>query len=250
MKARGFIALSLSVFLAACGSGRGCQMTTPESDLPTVSVYVLVDLSETWHNAAEKARNHDELVEVGEGIGIAASNFDPPIQVEYRVIGARSLGKRPICKVLYRPSLLAAKQPSPELVSTEAELRQVLGGSCPDSIVKQPAEPLTEISAAIVSATSEPRPPQSRRLLILLSDFKEESLKSADNGALDAARLKETKVLMIYRVLPEDQGDPSALMARVARWRKLLQDRGATVVDPWPDASVQRAQVSNFLTAE
>src|ERR1700758_467572 len=131
----------LGLLLASCTGG------SPDEDPASLAAYVLVDLSETWNNPASSDANRAILTEIGEGIATAADDLDPPIGVEYRVIGATSLGRRPECTAVYQPTFgnLAPLNPSLDRVLTPEKLHEVLGQTCPGRLLGHPPEPLTEI---------------------------------------------------------------------------------------------------------
>ncbi|WP_410971856.1 hypothetical protein, partial [Salmonella sp. SAL4445] len=78
-------------------------------ETPATQVFVLVDLSQTWKAPGREKRNEEVLKEVGEGITDAAAEFETPVAVQYRIIGANSLESDPPCDVLYRPRLAPTK---------------------------------------------------------------------------------------------------------------------------------------------
>jgi hypothetical protein len=232
------VCLGLGLLLGACEGG------APDAEQPRSETYVLVDLSETWQNPTDRDRNQRVLAEVGQGIAVVAETVEPPIAVQYRVIGQGSLGREPICDVLYRPSLIAIREERPDYLITKAsKLKSYLGVDCPALIVRQPPEKLTEISATIASVATLPPRPGVKRFLIIASDFREET-RGAPAPLPD---LKQYRVLLIYRALRDDQIQPADLDDRVEHWRALLSDKGATVTTT-PDTALKRATVAAFLT--
>ena len=108
----------------------------------------------------------------------------------------------------------------------------------------RPPEALTQISAAIASVALEPKPsPKSRRHLVIVSDFLEETASSAPvpDGSLEGVQ-----VLLLYRPLSEDQTNPGGTGQRVQQWRSLLEAKGADV-QVSPDTSMRPSQIVSFL---
>jgi len=235
--------IRLALIAAAALVLVGCKKNVGDAAQPHEEVFVLVDLSETWHNDHTDSRNETLLSEIGQGISLSADTVQPPVAVQYRVIGAASLDREPVCDVLYQPSMIAVKGRRPDyLVKKIAELKSYLGTDCPAVIVRQPPEKLTQISAAIDSVSQVPRIPKTPRFLIIASDFYEET-----GGALaPLSDLTGTKVLLIYRPVSQDHSDPLRLITRMDAWKARLQQRGAEVVQ-MPDVGLKRAAVSGFL---
>lgn len=233
------LVVCVSLFgLTACGGG------TPASDLPVEQVSVLVDLSETWHNDQAGERNFDVLAELGYGIAQYAVERDPPFAIQYFVIGRGSLEREPECDTLYLPGMTGGRKSDPDyLVRRPKKLRTALGMTCPYKLLGLKPEPLTEIWAAIATANAQPHGPRTRRTIIIVSDFLEETLSAPDRD-ID---LNGIHVLMLYRPLSEDQLIRGSMRQRLDQWSRLLVNRGATV-ETLPDTALKRATVSSFLT--
>src|SRR4051794_25788295 len=93
--ASAFAAIALLAGLGGCSHDAG---------LPVSEIYVLTDLSETWNNDASRVHNLSVLTEIGRGIFQYAQETEPPLSIEYRVIGKVSLGKLPLCDILFDPA--------------------------------------------------------------------------------------------------------------------------------------------------
>src|SRR4051812_42620368 len=89
-----------ALMLGACDEGQ---------ETPATQIFVLVDLSRTWDRPEQANRNDQVLREVGHGIALAAGDLETPISAQYRVIGANSLEREPLCDVIYRPRLAPVK---------------------------------------------------------------------------------------------------------------------------------------------
>jgi hypothetical protein len=116
------------------------------------------------------------------------------------------------------------------LLDDSFELRAYLIGEngCTEGIFRLPTEMRTELTSAIVTAirADELADATTKRLLVILSDLKEEPISQE---TLDAVTLKGVQVLILYRALPDDQIDQRQLEARIADWKQRLRARGATV---------------------
>ncbi len=223
-----------------CG---GCQGGAADAEQPKAEVFVLVDLSETWHSPATARRNERLLAEVGEGIAAQAGAMEPPIAVQHRVIGQGSLGREPICDAVYSPSMIAILRKQADYMVTKlSKLKRYLGVDCPALIVRQPPEPLTEISAALASVAETPAGPRVRRYIIILSDFREETV-GAPAPTPDLSRFK---ILLVYRPLSDDQKAPADLENRVESWRDKLAKRNARVTTA-PDTALKRTTIAAFV---
>lgn len=163
------------------------------------------------------------------------------MSIRYHVIGAASLGRQPICYRQFRPSLLGfGKSPTTEL--KPQGLRSYLTGFCPSYILSQPAEPDTEISAAILTALQDTAMVgrDTPRIMIILSDFKEETRVRYQLGRTSLAGVH---TIMLWRTLPEDRRRPAGLSQRIAHWRQMIERHGGKV-DAFTDAT------ANYSPAE
>ncbi|HEX6375458.1 MAG TPA: hypothetical protein VFZ91_07030 [Allosphingosinicella sp.] len=235
---RKLLVVAAAAALAACGPG-AC---TEERAAPKSQVFVLVDMSETWHGPSFAAKNRRVLSEVGEGIVIGLRNWDTPVGVQYRTFGGASVGREPICDVVYTTTLAPTKSTAEYEIKQVAELKRFLGFDCPHKIVAQKGEPLTEITAALISIASQDAGGSPRRYLIVLSDFLEET----PNPVPLTADLEGWRVLLLYRPVPADLSNPAAMRARIDQWKQALVAVGADVAD-MPDTGLKRTAVADFL---
>ena len=234
--ARAFLACCLLAVTACNQEIRGGEAVRSE-------VYVLVDLSSTWFNPQNEAKNRRLLTAVGQGAGLMATDLPPPYLVQYRIIGDQSYLREPICSAVFAPGF-RRKGAGADSVSRPAKLSSYLSKTCVDGILSREPEALTQISAAVASVALEPRPSQqSTRSIIIISDFLEETTSAAPipDGSLTGVR-----VLLLYRPLAEDQLTPSGTSLRVEHWRGLLQGKGAAV-QVAPDTSMRPSQIVSFL---
>jgi hypothetical protein len=235
--------LIAATLAAPCFALSGCGGTSAATP-PTASVFVLVDLSETWNNPVKRAHNEDVLREIGEGIAAQADDFDPPVSIQYRAIGVQSLERAPLCDVRYERSIVATLRRRPAYVITQPrKLESYLGVTCPMDIAARPPEALTQISAAVSSVADEAGHLPKKRAIIIASDFQEEISPDAQRAPFD---LKGFSVLMIYRPVTEDQQRPVEMKSRVDQWRTQFEARGARV-EVAPDTALKRDTIEAFL---
>jgi hypothetical protein len=222
---------------------QGCDRNTGAAQVPKMEVFVLVDLSATWHNSVSDARNETLLGEIGSGIALSAESSEPPIAIQYRVIGTESLGREPICDALYQPTVVTVKGRRPDyLVTKISKLKGYLGIDCPAVIVRQAPEKLTQISAAIDSVASGEKPAGTARYMIITSDFLEET----GGAPAQLQDLTGLQILLVYRPVAEDHGDPTRLGERLKAWTNKLGARHAQV-KAVPDVALKRAEITRFL---
>jgi hypothetical protein len=222
--------------LCVAGCDEGSQTAVSQ-------VYVLVDLSETWDRPDRTDRNHQVLQEVGYGISKASADLETPLSVQYRVIGANSLERDPLCDVLYRPTLAPIRSDADYEVNSRSHLTSYLTDSCPRYIEQQKPEPLTEIRAAIASVANQPAAGATHRTIIVISDFLEET---AAPISLDSD-LSGFHVILVYRPIANDGSDPAALRFRLDNWKAEIEAHGAKV-DKLPDTGLRRDTVAAFIT--
>lgn len=235
----------LTLIATASAALLGCDSSVRGGEPIQTEVYVLVDLSRTWFNEQSAPHNRQVLEAVGRGAALVATEVEPPFLVQHRVIGDQSYLREPVCSSVYMPGF-RRRDGDDERVSRPEKLRTTLTRSCVDVIMSRPSEALTQLSAALASVAEEPLPtPKTKRFVIILSDFLEET-----NGAeapLTAESLRGTNVLLIYRPLAEEQLAPGNTGDRVSAWRARLLAAGATSVQARPDTSVRASQIVSFL---
>ena len=229
------IAIALCVAVGACDAG------PPGGDDPQHQIYVLIDLSETWHNPANLNRNQQTVREIGAGIAEAATDL-APVSIQYRIIGDQSYERDPVCDVDFIPSLIQ-KSNDQRRIGQPRKLENYLMNDCTNSMLAKPPEQKTEITAAIRSVMDQPRDSTTDRTLIIASDFLEESPGGIQ---LSSSTFRATKVLLLYRPLAEDQAKPSDTIARVAAWKARLANLGADV-EVAPDTALRRSWVANYV---
>jgi hypothetical protein len=222
----------------------GCERP---SDVPASELFLLVDLSETWHNLRDDARNLRVLTEIGMASAEAAetisSDSGAPVAVQARIIGAGSLEREPACDVVYLKQMIATQTDKEYQLGDLRSLRSYLGTDCPAKLLALPPEPRTEISNALLSVANRGAAGAANRKIVIASDFLEEA--SQPVSPLD---LEGYDVLMLYRPLPQDQADPEAMRLRVLQWKQLLGSLKATV-RAVPDTGIKRETIAEFLNS-
>ncbi|MEN8130839.1 MAG: hypothetical protein ABFS45_11725 [Pseudomonadota bacterium] len=185
---------------------------------PQSSVTVLVDLSGSWLTNKDRLRNERLLKTIGEALIELTDWLSYPIIYRYLPIGTQSFAAKPLCKVEYNPTILSPGK---------KRLRQFLVQQCPKVVVTRNRQNLTDISGAISSfAESVLYGDYKTKLLIILSDLREEVNKSQ---TVKLPQLLNTRVILVYRVLPIDQNNYEKLKARIADWHHRLEAAGAEV---------------------
>jgi hypothetical protein len=88
-------------------------------------------------------------------------------------------------------------------------------------------EQFTDITGAFDSVSrANQEMTGSYRAVIVLSDLKEER-RVSQKGSI--GRLDQTKVILLYRTLAEDQDNSADLDGRIAAWKNRLTGLGASV---------------------
>jgi hypothetical protein len=227
--------LLAAIMLAACSEDRRA---------PLAQTYVLVDLSATWHSTAQDQRNLRLLGEVGQAITLASGEIDGPHAIEYRSFGEASLARPPICDVIFTSTVAPIRVQDEHVITRSRELGAFLGSDCPRRILASPPEQLTEVSAAVTSVAGHPAAGATRRNLIILSDFLEETRRPMPLQT----RLDGFRILLIYRPVAADMANPETLRARMQTWEQTFRQGGATVTS-MPDDGLHRSAIADFLTA-
>lgn len=218
-----------------------------QSELPGSRIYLLVDLSETWHNDASKVRNERVLREVGLGVSSATRSLSEatgrPISVQIRIIGQHSLARPPACDLIYERQLINTGNADSDRISDPRRLDEVLGTDCPNKLISMAPEALTEISSTLASVADEATIETDNRKIVILSDFLEEA-----HAPELPDQLSGFDILMVYRPMAEDQSDARGFRNRVQYWRSTLEGLGATTVEMVPDTAIKREVIADFLT--
>jgi hypothetical protein len=220
---RTILSFTLVLGLSACG-----DKDDPNNRRPKVTVSVLVDLSETWHNAHSDGLDRRILGAVGDAIVGASNDLPKPIAVRYHAIGAASLGREPVCSVTYRPSVFSLGPASQGTLTDRTKFARYVSDECPEMFLQTPVEPATEISAAIITASRALQLTRTGvpKIFVILSDFKEESATQFTFRGLD---FRGAKFLLVYRTLEEDRRDPGEQNAKLREWQSRLTNLGAKV---------------------
>lgn len=237
----GWLGGLLLLAMAACSAEEPLGGEQPKTE-----IFVLVDLSETWHDKANPevvAKNQGLLRTIGHGIALHADAAEPPVLVQYRVIGSDSLNREPICRATYMPTLVGGGSKDSYRIRSRKKLEKYLSLDCPRVVMARPPELRTEISAAIASVAEKPRGKNAARYMIIASDFLEETNAPEP---LPPAALAGTRVLLLYRPVTPDRQVGGMMKARIVAWRRSLEHVGA-VVSLAPDSGYEQSDLVGFL---
>lgn len=223
MMIRSVIMALLALIIASCA-----DQADPSNRRPKVAISILVDLSETWHNAAADGLNRRVLTTVGDSLVGASNRLPKPISVRFHAIGEASLGREPICATDFRPSAFGIGKVTKGTIRKREDFARYVSVDCPEVFLARPVEPATEIVAAIITADRALALTRAGvpKVFILLSDFKEESLSPISFRGMS---FKGSKFILVYRTLPEDRFDPAQQKAKLADWKRRLSRIGAEV---------------------
>ncbi len=188
-------------------------------------MFVLVDLSETWHRADTHSRNEELLIRVNRGVAELASRTERPAYIAFIGIEGQSLAPTPICHATYHSALLRGSKKQVHL-KNPAELATFLE-TCIKAALSRPTAKWTDISGALdlMRRQMGDEPKATERFAVVLSDMKEERKSKIP---IEAA-LNGFRIVVAYRVLPEDDRDPKAFNDRLAHWREKLKRWGGSV---------------------
>ncbi|MEP9360390.1 hypothetical protein [Sphingomonas sp. KR3-1] len=235
---RGWLRTAALAFLLAAS----CSDSSP---VAATQIFVLVDLSKTWLNPGQQERNRNALTETMAGIVQAAndSSVDQPIEVQERAIGSGSLERLLLCHVRLKSTIAPIASSAPNEVNNTRKLASYLNGdSCNGKVLGLPPEQDTEISSALLSVGDWPGRGAKRRILLVLSDFLEET----DAPSELPADMTGFEVLLIYRPVSADFAMPASMRIRMDEWRQLMTERHAKV-EKVPDTALSRQLIADYL---
>jgi hypothetical protein len=200
----------------------------PGNRRPKVAISILVDLSETWHNAEADPLDQRVLSSVGNAIVGAANRLPRPIAVRFHAIGQASLGREPICATNYRPAAFAVGKVPLGTMRDKKKFEAYVSTDCPNMLLAQPVQKETQIVAAIITADRALQLTRTGvpKIFIILSDFKEESLTPYSFHGMS---FEGSRFILVYRTLNEDRFDPGMQKAKLAAWDQRLTNLGAEV---------------------
>jgi len=239
--------LSLAALAAAVVIVADCPPTWSASSInePRSTISILVDLSQTWHNERSGNQNRTVLETVFEAAIELSKRYHPPTHIRVLPIGDASLMRPPLCDAVYDPKLISAPSKSGNGFTQETRLRKYLKADCTRFVVSRPREKFTDISGAIDSAARLALGGRAgdERALIVLSDMKEDLPRGQIPPELS---LPGFRILIVYRVLPEDRRAPNLLDKRLGEWKARLTGAGGRV-EVVPDQGVTPGQVGRLL---
>lgn len=251
-------ALAVAVMLFACSpsdeDGVNCAEIADDPEALCVAVDVLVDLSATWHNANDEAVNERLLRTVGGSLVAAAADLYP-IKITYRIIGEQSLGRPPICRVIYRQSSIGGLGGNEIVIARrlgeprpgQNTLQNFLQNDCPSGLLMSRMEDVTLISSAVKTSSESMSQydEQVAQRIIILSDMKEEPPQPL---AFENVDLTGVDILLLYRTLSEDQERPAERDRRLDEWTSKLENAGARVIR-MDDTDPSNYAIGRFLRA-
>jgi len=204
----------------------GCSDRGGDDGAPGTSITVLVDLSSTWHNEANRQRNQRLLDAVGNSIGsagVAMQRSALPVSVSFLSIGDGTFLEEALCSARFKPQLV--QPPGDDTFINHHRFVTYLVDECASFILELPEEPMTDITAAITSAARGQSLAQPEtEIIIILSDFREE--RSSD-FMLQQNDIEGRHFLLLYRDIGED---PAVLDDRVRDWNTRLTELGGHVL--------------------
>jgi hypothetical protein len=188
------------------------------------AVFVLVDLSGTWHYRQADQRNLSLLRKTEQGVEQLTKRLERPIYIAYIGIEDHSITQTPICEATYHPVLLSGSKRT--VLQRPQDLDAFLS-TCSTAALARPTAGWTDISGAfdLMERQLGDDARGMDKYAVVLSDMKEER----QTKFTVTPDLKDYKVLLAYRVLPEDDRDPAAFRQRISGWKKKLGSWGATV---------------------
>lgn len=236
MSFRASLALLIAVACGSCAAG---------TSTPKTQVFILVDLSKTWHNPNnpdQHERNLRVLQEVGHGVAIAADEMEQPILIQTRVIGTKSLEREPVCNTIFESSFAPIITNDIDRISSDSGLDSYLSSDCPRKLLEFEPEMQTEISSALISVANQDPAGASKRYLIILSDFLEDAAEP-----VNVPKLAGFNVLLIYRPVTEDYQHPEGMAARVDAWKDAIGATNKHQVISVPDTGLRREVLAELM---
>jgi hypothetical protein len=188
------------------------------------AIFVLVDLSQTWHRKDTLTRNEALLKRVADGVVALAGRTDRPTFVAFIGIESASMARTLICEATYHPTLIRGTKR--RVINKATELGDFLG-TCSKGALSSPTAGWTDISGALdlMQRQMGDEHQATERYAVVLSDMKEER----QYRAMVEPNLHGYRILVAYRVLPEDDRDPNGFKRRLSEWRDRLTRWGASV---------------------
>lgn len=232
----GLIVLVLSVMLPL--------RTLAQEAPPNSYLFVLVDLSASYFTQTMKQRISQSLYKITNGLEQLVEYLPQPVALYVLPIGEASLQNEPLCQILYEATLIPGRHGG-DIIRRKEDLKRRLE-VCKDFILKQKPRKFTDISGAIIQASSiAPKREKVQKRLIVLSDFVEDRPSKGESPKLN---LKGFCVAMAYRVLMEDALKPDSLEQRLEEWVSLFARSGAKKILRYIDTGIDASRLANDLS--
>ena len=213
-----------------------------EESAARTGIFILVDVSETWHGPSLVSNNERVLARTIDSVMALVGRVETPIAISVGTIGQDSLMQKPVCEAAYRRTLISLSS-TPGTFTQKEPLRNHLD-LCARAVLTRPIAKWTDISGAFDAvARAADSASYSQKFVFVLSDLKEERPRGQGSAAI---RMNGFNAALIYRILPEDSANPAGLNSRLASWQQKLRSYGVarTVV------ALDSAQFSRELPAK
>jgi hypothetical protein len=199
------------------------------------SVIVMVDLSKSF--AALSGRDHKmiyglhdadrrALEAVSSGLADLASVYwKPPMKTVWTQIQASSITAQPLCAPLETVQKLVKPEGS---IGTREEIQSALS-SCVSKVIdasklESNLSDFTDVSGAFAMAGDMSAGDYDERVLMMLSDFKEDLPPLAKQAAFG---LNGERVVLIHRPGTDEPENVAGYLARIEGWKKKVLEHGA-----------------------
>ncbi len=190
--------------------------------------YVLVDLSSSYFDKTTKDDMKRTLNIVTESLVELSRRSPSPALFSFLSIDEISLGSKPLCEAVLKPSLFGGKKSSKTggaIILNKLKKLEAYFEQCRDWIVAQKPKNGTDISGAIDLAARMARGQlNGPKAMIIISDFFEERWDGAVAPNLD---LSGFKIDLIYRVNKKAALDVEAFNMNMRTWKDRLLTAGA-----------------------
>jgi hypothetical protein len=225
------------------------QSRSDTADARGTSVTVLVDFSRSFIPVATSGKSAgltetDESalqMVAGELERLSWETWPPPIKILWSPITAGDL-VQPLCEPIFvDPTVLVSRPP---VVARPEDIKAALQG-CLARVVNASRDPkrlagYTDIAAAIASAESAGE--YAERLIVVLSDLKQDLKPGNTAAALDVAG---ARMLLLHRQGTDGRDDVRTYLSRIAAWKTTLEaSRAAVTAVPLLAASRHRTRVA------
>ena len=218
-----------------------------------VLVTVLVDFSRSFIPIAAGGKSAG-LLEVDRAAlrALAASlarlawdTWKPPVTIVWSPITEGAI-VAPLCE----PLVVNNDSPVAKAgtVSRPEEIEKVLF-ACIDEIARtsrdaQRLAPFTDVSAAIAGASASSDTPYAERIVVVLSDLREDLAKGRKPAPFDVT---DHKVVLLHRPGTDEPEAVIGYLARINSWKQLFRARGAEAVAAMPVFAASKGRVSAAL---